>query len=153
MLVVEVVVEFDHAVVAVADRRVGGEIVAGLRGQIVDVAGPEVRRHLLRDWTLWNTVGCQQREGVSLIGLRRLGIQTGKTDGVLLLLERKKPESFVLDNRTAQRETKVLIPQGRLRVGYTCRECAGVEERSGGAKSSIAIEVVGAAVKLVGARL
>lgn len=49
VLLAEIVVEFDYTVVAVTERRTGGEIVSGIRRQVIDQAGPEVRHQFCRD--------------------------------------------------------------------------------------------------------
>jgi len=79
----------------------GGEIITGLRRQVIDIAGPKVRRHLLRDRALWYAVGGEQGQRVILVGLRRFGIESRKTDRVFLLLKRKEPECLVLENGAA----------------------------------------------------
>src|ERR1700676_4208225 len=49
MLVAEIVIEFDYAVVAVTERRIGGEIVSRSRGQVIDQAGPKVLHECRRN--------------------------------------------------------------------------------------------------------
>src|SRR5215469_18047484 len=56
MLHADVVIKFDHTVVAVSKRRIGGEVVAWLCRQGVDVARPEIRHQGLRDRALRHVV-------------------------------------------------------------------------------------------------
>ena len=49
ILLIEIVVELDQAVVAITNRRIGGEIIARLRRKVIDHARPQVCHQLLRD--------------------------------------------------------------------------------------------------------
>ena len=91
VLLGEVVIEFDHAVVAVADRGVGAEkIPRSASGKLLMVLGQKLAIRLRRNWALGNTVCGEQPQRVILISQRRLRGQPGTTDHVSLLFESKE---------------------------------------------------------------
>src|SRR4029077_15531612 len=92
----KVVIELDYPVVAVTKRRTGGEIVSGIRRQVIDQAGPEISHQIFRDRTFGNSIRHQQRQGVALICRGWFGVQTRQSNRIFLFLKGDKPEGFVL---------------------------------------------------------
>ena len=171
MLVAEVVVKFDNAVIAEtrgSDRT--EEVVQRSREPADDVGGPETHRADRRRCAQQNSrQGARSNRGVRTVRGRaswgigaiiqecrglsdpsrgRLRGQTGEADAVLLALECQKEKCLIFKDWSAQRAAPVLIAQRGLLLARARRK-----ERRRGAKKLVAIVIVGRAVKVVAAGL
>src|SRR5713226_1191924 len=146
VLLAKVVVEFEIAVVAVADGGVGPEEIArgvGSGGSIArDAARPQRIDEIRRNRALRHTVGGFEGTCIRDVGSGRFRRQSRNANNVTLLLERQEIESLVLDDRSADRKTEIVVAQFRL-MG------SGRRKRRSGSIGFVAVEVVDRAMELV----
>ena len=114
MLVIKIMVEFDHAVVAVTGGSNGAEkIPDGCRQAADQVSGPKPIRtdQVCRERTHRNRELSHLSLGLVDPGIGRLSGQAGEANDVLLFLKRKEVKSLVLDDWPAYGTAVIQIAQ------------------------------------------
>src|ERR1700730_1900354 len=143
----DVVIEFDNTVEAMAGQIAGGLIVFRLGRSGEGGGWPESLQRAVSvqqvhgHWVVRDAIEVEDRVGSSLICGRRFRCVIQSAYQEVLMFTTKKEEELVSENWCTNRETVVLIPRRGLGRGEGILPF----------KEFVVVEVVGRAVKLIGA--